>query len=74
MPLGRHNMRALGMPVVEGASSLDLTVLIQDLGDYSKRRRQDLIVFMRENNILERTLPVYLWCKRYGCVHKLISW
>jgi signal peptide peptidase SppA len=52
-----YNMRALGMPVVEGTSSLDLTTLIQDLGDYSKRRRQDLISFMRDNNILDVIFP-----------------
>ncbi len=52
-----HNMRALGMPVVEGTSSLDLTTLISDLGDYSRRRREDLISFMRENNLLDRIFP-----------------
>lgn len=52
-----YNLRALGMPVVEGTSSIDVTKVITDLGNYSRERRQDLISWMRENNILERIFP-----------------
>lgn len=52
-----HNLRALGMPVIEGTSSIDVSKVITDLGAYSRERREDLISWMRENNILEQIFP-----------------
>lgn len=51
------NMRAIGMPVVEGSSSIDLDRVIEDLGNYSRQRRDEIITFMRDNNIVNKLFP-----------------
>jgi signal peptide peptidase SppA len=51
------NMKALGKPVVEGASSIDLDTVISDLGNYSRQRRDEIISFMREHNQVNQIFP-----------------
>ena len=51
------NMRAIGMPVVEGSNSIDISQVISDLGAYSRQRRDEIVSFMRDNNIVSNLFP-----------------
>lgn len=51
------NKRALHMPVVEGSNSINIDQVITDLGNYSRQRRDEIISFMRDNNIVSNLFP-----------------